>query len=289
MWRSPDADALFGDVFQADFLLDTHVRAGAGPLGKGQMSAKDAAKLAALTGSTSGNVDIYSAAFSGAEGFALTRASGASGTAMLVSDSCAVATALAQGRESRSVGGRLLFVPVIVDPQPKQWERLGKMVDFGRMALEPHASWSDGAIAELRCCFMVDARDVKTHLGARLTALTADGADHVAARWSAFATRRGPDAYEQSTTKLAHVLAGRIELEDSDAHFTAGDAVALTLDAAWTLEGAALENVVDRYAALNEAGALPASTDDVIDAVVGKLRNLSALAASAADAIQAHR
>jgi len=290
VWTSPDHGAHFGDVFQADFLLDTHVRAGAGPLGKGQMSAKDAAKLAALTDrSTSGNIDIYSPAFSGTEGFALTRASAASGTAMLVSDSCAVASALAQGREKRSVGGRLLFVPITVAPRPGQWERLSGLVDFGRLALEPHASWSEGAIAELRYCFMVDARDVKAHLGTRLSALTTEGADQVAARWSAFATRRGPDAYEQSTAKLAHVLARRIELEESDEHFSVSDAVALALDAAWTLEGAALEDVVDRYAALNEIGALPVHTDQTLDALVAKLRDLSGLAASAADAIQAHR
>ncbi len=61
---------------------------------------------------------------------------------------------------------------------------------------------------------------------------------------------RPPHAYELSTTKLAHVLAAPGTGGVTDEHFAAGDAVAEALDAAWTLEGGALEEVVDCYAAL---------------------------------------
>ena len=289
MWTTPATDAFFGDVFQADFLLDTYVRSGAAPLGRGQLSATQAAKLARLTGVASGNVAIYSPSFGGDEGLALTRASAVSGTAMLVSDSCAVATALAQGREKRSVAGRLLFAPVVVAPDPRQWQRLAETVDFGRMAMEPHDGWPEGAIVELRYCFMADARDIKLNLAKRLATLTPDGADEVAARWSAFSTRRGPHAYELSTTKLAHVLAAPGTGGVTDEHFAAGDAVAEALDAAWTLEGGALEEVVDCYAALGEGEAPPADADQALDVVVAKLRDLAALATQAADAVQAMR
>lgn len=289
MWTVPAAAAVFGDVFRADFLLDVHVRADAVTLGEAQLSARQVRQLATLGVPPTGSVDIYSPAFSDSTGFVLARATGASGTAMLVSDSCAVATALVQGRQKRSVGGRLLFVPVLVDPPPAVWERLRKRTDFGRLALDPHAAWPDGAIAELRLCFMVDARDVKVNLDARIATLSPAGADELAARWAAFATRRGPIAYEQSAAKLGHVLAARAGVAVGDQHVAVGDEVARTLDLAWTLEGGDLEEVVDRYAAHAVGELLPADTDAILDATVAKLRDLAAQATVAADAIEVSR
>lgn len=291
MWTAPEADVRFGDVFSADFLLDLFVRADAVALGRGQLSARQAAKLGSVTPEVSGNVELFSPAFGGDAGFALGHAASSSGVAMLVSDSCAVSTALVQGgRQKRSVGGRLLFVPLLCDVTPALLERLADRPDFGRLPLERHAAWPDGAVAEMRSCFAVDARDVKAHMNARVAALTDAGAALVAARWTAHSCRRGPDAYLRSTGKLARLLAARVgAAEPEQAHLEAADATADALDVAWALEGGNLEDVVDRLPALHADGAPPADTDTVLDDIAERLDDLATAAAAAASAVRAAR
>ncbi len=290
MWQAPAADgAVFGDVFKAGFLLDLFVRDNTVVLGRGQLPARQAAKLGILTEATTGNVDVFSSAFGGDLGLALGHAASSSQTAMLVSDSCAVATALVQGREKRSVGGRLLFVPLLTEPGLGLVDRLGRRTDFGRLALDAHPQWPEGAVAEMRNCFSVDARDVKAQLGSRVAALTARGANIVAARWAAFANRRGPHAYEINTDKIARVLAARTGAHPRQAHADAADATAEVLDTAWAMEGGNIEDVVDRYTALLDGGALPADTYTVLDELVNMLKALSVQAEAAAAAITAAR
>lgn len=290
MWTVPEAEARFGDVYGAGFLLDLFVRADAVVLGRGQLSAKQAARLGALTPGISGNIQLYSPAFGGEPGLALGHAASTSGIAMLVSDSCAVATALVQGREQRSVGGRLLFVPLVCEVTEGQMQRLRDRPDFGRLPLEPHEAWPDGAVAEMRNCFAVDARDLKSELESRLATLTDAGAAEVAARWAAYTCRRGPDAYDRSTDKLAAVLAAMADADGvQQPHLDAADATAEVLDIAWALEGGELEDLVDRFAALRTAGTVPVDSRAALDALVGRLDALAAAAAAASAAVSAAR
>ncbi len=76
---------------------------------------------------------------------------------LLISDSCLTATALAQGRQQRTVSGRLLFAPLTVVEEAK-WQELVETEDFECFPLPKDQRLGIAIVAELSNCFMVDAR-----------------------------------------------------------------------------------------------------------------------------------
>lgn len=63
---------------------------------------------------------------------------------------------------------------------------------------------------------MVDAVHLEAHTGARVLACTERLAESLEAHWNAYATRRGPVAYERNALKLAYLLAGGQRPEEAD-------------------------------------------------------------------------
>lgn len=159
--------------------------------------------------------------------------------AILLSDSCAIDTALGVERDGRRVHGRLLFAP-IVPASDLQLESLTNRPIFGRFPMLKNGRLS-GAVAELRHCFMVDARDVRKE--DRIVALTDEGAEELETAWDAWALRRGPLVIEHNMQKLASTLNdGGVDTSDQDA---AVGTVEQALVAAWRLEGGALRAAAD--------------------------------------------
>jgi hypothetical protein len=159
--------------------------------------------------------------------------------AILLSDDCAIDTALGEER-GRRAQGRLLFAP-IVPAKDSEVTKLEERPVFGRFPLPMHAKLFDGGIAELRDCFMVDARDVRTK--DRRVTLTTEAAEDLEAAWDACVLRRGPHAVAHNVAKLAAALAG----EDGDPEEQAGvvEMIERTLVTAWRLEGGLLRAAAD--------------------------------------------
>ena len=119
--------------------------------------------------------------------------------AILLSDSCAIDTALGLER-GRRPQGRLLFAPIV--PATKETvEALDDEPLFGRFPLEAAPGKLGWATAELRDCFMVDARDVR--IEDRILTLNAEAAADLEVSWDACALRRGPLAVSHNIAKLA--------------------------------------------------------------------------------------
>lgn len=126
-YADPQEDAVFGDIFEAGFLRDIFVREDAVLMGGGPLPPTLAPKVGGWmnTKLEQATIDLYSPAFppKPEKGHALAHASFRPGEepqrAILISDSCLIATALAQGRQKRSVGGRLLLAPLTVVDEGK--------------------------------------------------------------------------------------------------------------------------------------------------------------------------
>ena len=294
-YADPEPEVRFGDVFEAPFLLDVFVRADTDLLGGGAVPAHLVPKLGRWMGETleEGGLDLYSPRFTSKEAdrYALAHASflPEAGThrAILLSDSCLASTALAQGRQGRSVGGRLLFAPV-GRVETEKWHALVEEVDFERFSLPNDERLPQCGVVELRHCFMVEARVVKEYADARIAKPVLALAEELEARWNAYAARRGPRAYERNTLKLAALLAGGTQ--PAQEHEGVGDAVAAVLDAAWALEGSDLEDVseVEEKVRLADGDAAEL-TPALLERLEARLRELAKLAGEAAGAIQARR
>lgn len=291
-YADPGDDVEFGDIFEADFLLDIFAREDTTLLGGGPLPATLAPKVGKWMNTQLGQegIELFSASFPAKpeKRFALAHASYSTDTtrrAILISDSCLTATALAQGRQQRSVGGRLLFAPLTVVEEAK-WQKLVQTEDFERFPLPKDERVGIAMVAELSNCFMVDARDVKTHVGSRLASLSRGLAEELEVHWNGYATRRGPRAYGRNTLKLASLLAGGGQPGEADENAT--DALAAALDLALVLESADLEDVSAAEAVVRFGEADPAEvTPPLVARIVEHLRELSELASAAADELSA--
>ena len=290
-WREPEEHVLFGDVFAAPWLLDLFVREDAALIGGGKVPASLAPKLGKWMGVQlpAAAIEIYSQAFTAKEQdrYAVAHASflpdASTHYAILVSDSCLAATSLVQGREKRSVSGRLLFAPVRGIPDA-EWDALEGGADFGRFRLPPSDELPERAVVEVRQCFMVDAVHVKRHINTRVCACGPELAKELEAQWNAYAARRGPIAYERNALKLAYLLAGGQQSAPADEAIA--DTVAATLDCAWALEGADLENVSEAEEAVRLGGEqAEAHMPQLRGDLIARLRELSKLAETSADAL----
>ncbi len=290
-YTDPATDVVFGDIFAAPFLRDVYVRSTTALMGGGMLPANLAIKLGKWIGQQlpEANIGLYSPAFTPKPGarFALAQATflpaAATPRAILVSDSCLTATALAQGRTQRSVGGRLLFAPLSV-VEPERWEGLVRSEDFARFPLPADERLPGGSVAELGACFMADARDVKAHIDDRIASLSPPVAEELEIHWSAYAARLGPRAYGRSTLKLASLLSGGGEPGNDEQDLA--DAVAEVLDLAHFIEGQDLEDVSAAEENVRLSGGNAAQlTPPLVRNIIEHLRELSGLAAAAADSL----
>jgi hypothetical protein len=295
LWRAPEHDVLFGDVFKASWLLDIFVRDDTQLIGGGELAGNLVVKLGKWMHADlpAEAIDLYSPSFAPkqADRYALAHASYLPDVdahhAILVSDSCLAASTLVQGRAKRSVSGRLLFAPVR-GVSAEDYEKLQYEVDFGRLPLPGHEALPECPVAELRHCFMVDAVHLKGHTGDRVLACTEHLGESLEAQWNAYAARRGPLAYERNTLKLAYLLAGGQQPEEADEQAT--DTIAAVLDCAWTLEGAGLEEVSASEEAVRFDGADAGEhAAQRLDDLIGRLRELAELATQSAVALESRR
>lgn len=293
-YAGPQQDVAFGDIFAASFLRDIFVREDTVLMGGGPLPPTLAPKVGKWMGAEleQGSIDLYSPALppKPETRYALGHASfreGETHRAILLSDSCLTATALAQGRQQRSVGGRLLFAPLTVVDEDT-WHELIETEDFERFPLPADDRFPAFSVAELGSCFMVDARDVKRHMGSRVASLGTPLAAELEVQWSAYATRRGPRAYGRNTLKLASLISGGGQPGDKE--LSAADALADALDLALLLEGSDLEDVSEADEAVRFAdGDAATLTPPLLDRMVEHLRELAELATGAAEELDAYR
>lgn len=295
LWREPQEHVLFGDVFEASWLLDIFVRDDTQLIGGGELAGHLVVKLGKWmsTDLPEEAVGLYSPTFplKEADRYALAHASYLPDAdvhhAILVSDSCLAATALVQRRIKRSVSGRLLFAPVR-GATAEEYEKLQNEVDFGRLPLAAHDALPEHPVAELRQCFMVDAVHLKAHTDTRVLACTEALGETLEAHWTAYAARRGPVAYERNTLKLAYLIAGGRPPEEADE--AVSDTLAEVLDCAWALEGADLEAVALSEEVVRVNGADAAEhTGQRLDDLIARLQELADLAAQSAQALANRR
>lgn len=252
----PSADVSFGDIFRADFLFDAYLRADAVQLGSQDLPEKR------------GGGKAYSDRFAGGRAYVL--AHGTPHHAILITDNCIVDTSLGQDRGGGRPKGRLLFAPISSALEEDLETRT-----FGRFPMPAEGQLSAG-VAELRKCFMVDARDVVEYKNARVATLTPDFADELEVRWNAFAARRGPLVALRNADKMVELLARqRGDSRPTGADRRLGQHVAQVMADSWTLEGSDLEGVAE---ALNNDGDAAAA---VLQLEEG-LRRLSEQASTAA-------
>jgi hypothetical protein len=287
----PLPDVAFGDIFEAPFLQDIFARDDTTLMGGGPLPPTLAPKVGGWmnTKLEQGTIDLYSPSFTpkSADRFALAHASflpdAQAHQAILVSDSCLTSTALAQGRRKRSVGGRLLFAPLSVTSEEK-WQDLVATEDFERFPLPPDERLPTGSVAELGNCFMVDARDVKKHTGARIAGLNKQLAEEFEVHWNAYATRRGPRAYTRNTFKLASLLSGSGQPRAREERVA--NAITDVLDYAWALEGADLGDASEAEESVRlDGGDATILTPPLAERLVDRLRELAQLANAAADGL----
>lgn len=256
----PCAEVSFGDIFSATFLHDVYLRSDAQLLGTRDVPAKHGGGLA------------YSPSFGRNREYVL--AHGARCQAILITDNCVIDTALGRDGAARGPRGRLLFAPIL--PMPAEDRSTNA---FGRFPI-PEAPDVEGGIAELRRCFMVDARDVADNAGARLASMASELAEELEIRWNAYAARRGPLAALRNAEKLASLLAraaGRTALGESD--LEAARSLAEAVTASWKLEGRYLEAAAGAF----DSGAAGGTE---IAAVAVALRELAARAEQAAQILE---
>ncbi len=278
VYRDPGEDPIsFGDIFEGKHFIDVHAKLETRPLGGGDTPRVTTERILKkfnrpLTG-TAEAVPIYSPALPPlkenfhALAFGGERMKGDGPLrAILLSDSCTVDTALGTER-GRRPQGRLLFAPVLPATEA-QIVKLEERRVFGRFPLPKDKEREfDGGVAELRDCFMVDARDVCPN--DRILTLSGEAAEDLEAAWDACAMRRGPHVVEHNVTKLASLLANDEGVSDDD--IEAVEMIAQTLVTAWRLEGGLLRAVADS----------PVTEKAALEQIVTELKQLEKFARSA--------
>jgi len=257
VYRDPGDDISFGDVFESEHLIDVYAAGDTGALGGGPMPRGAAERLAKqvnrnlkdtgsellpvyspvleLTDADAESLPVYSPALDqhADKHHALAHGSNmkleAPNRAILLTDSCAVDTALVVGRRGRRKRGRLLFAPV-VPATAEDIDRLGDEPVFGRFPLAACEAFGHGAIAELRYCFNVDVAEVRTT--DRILALNDEAAEDLEVAWAAQTLRRGPLSTERNAERLTERL---IERGHGGAQSLA-ESLGEAIDLGWLLE-----------------------------------------------------
>jgi len=260
----------FGDICEAEFLYDVHVREDARSMGMEMSGESFAQKKWQLPGA----VAMFIPALDPGQGETFALAHGTHNRALLLSDDCLVASAL--GRDG---GGpknrRLLFAPM-VEASEAQVEEL-EAENFGRFPLPPDEHVASPRIADLRRCFMADARDVHKALvagGFRACSISDETAGSLAIRWSAFTLRRGPFVTEDSLEKFAEHLLDTRRVAHGDNAVAVATLLADVVSAAWGYEGRGVESAGNAA----DEGRAP---DEVIAVLTSELQRLHKATAQA--------
>lgn len=266
----------FGDVCEAEFLFDVHVRQDARQMGRDVTPRKFALKK--------WGVDEEVAYFLPGVGIRANEnyvlAHGTNQQAVVLSDDCLIATVLGRDGDGPT-SRRLLFAP-LVEATEDQVQELAEG-NFGRFPLRADDHHGEHHIADLRRCFMAGARDVHEALASgafRLRSLDEGTLDELAIRWSAYALRRGPFVAEDNMEKFALHLVDSGRVADDEEAVGVASKLVDVVAAAWGYEG----NGVEGAGAAAEAGRDP---QEVIDDLVRRLEQLRDGAADALDAVRA--
>lgn len=292
----PGGKIRFGDIFEADFMIDFFAREDAVYLGGGRLKGANLIQRLSKWLSTElpevETAGLYSELFADAESSGLALAHASPGLAqvprraILLSDTCAALTALAQDREGRSPSGRLLFASVRGVGE-ETWERLRGLEwpDYGRCPL-PACAGFEHQVAELRHLFMVDARRLADHLERRIGTLGEEDAQNLEDHWSACALRRGPIAFERNAQKLAVLLAEGGESTAGEERVA--DAIAEVLERALQIEAGDFEAVSNAVERIESEGIPARDLRPLLTAELElHLRELASAAAAAADELAA--
>jgi len=269
------AELSFGDICEANFLYDVHVREDACAMGVELASAKFAAKR--------WNVDQQVPYFIPGIGIKADQnyvlAHGVHQHAVVLSDDCLIATALGRGGAGPT-NRRLLFAPLVDATDGEVQELAG--ANFGRFPLPADEHVAGHRIVDLRRCFMVDARDVDAALkagGFQVRSLDDATRDDLAIRWSAYALRRGPFVAEDNLEKLAEYLLNTGRVVDEGAAVDVARALADVVAAAWGYEGRGVEGA---GTAADDGG----DPQEAVDRLIEELEQLRTTVDAALDALR---
>jgi hypothetical protein len=264
----------FGDVCEADFLHDIHVRADARAMGTDVATAAFAKKKWNIEA----EVRYYIPEAAPREGENFVLAHGARAQAVVLADDCAVETVLGRGGDGPQ-RRRILFAPIVKITADEVDELL--VGNFGRLPLPADGQVSEDYAVDLRRCFMVDARDVHDALAAggfRVRSLDDDARSALSERLSAYAVRRGPFVAEDSADKFAGHLVDAGRASDEQAEDIANKLVDVVATA-WVYEGEAVERAgntaTDRL-----------DTHEVIERLIVDLEAVQEAAGTAIDALK---
>lgn len=197
--------------------------------------------------------------------------------AIVVSDSCAVETAI--GRGQTRAKGRIWLAPLCELKTAGAVSEVESAPDaFGRLLLKPDDANESHWVVELQRAFPADAASVRHALesdrsGFLLHGLQPEVADDLRARWAAFSCRCGPLVARDNAS---HII-DRLEesgIATADAQ-SAADAVVAVAASSWVFEGSSLE----------AAGANGAPAGSLNDDVAAMIQELTALREATTKAI----
>jgi hypothetical protein len=265
----------FGDICEAEFLFDVHVRADARAMGREMAPAKYAKRWG-----LDQDVPYFVPGVNIRDDQSYVLAHGVQQLTVVLSDDCLIATAL--GRDAgRPTNRRLLFAPIVDASADEVAELAGG--NLGRFPLPADEHHGDHRIIDIRRCFMVDARDVYEALATgtfRVASLDDFSRDELAVRWSAYALRRGPFVAEDSMEKFAEYLLDSGRVADEATAVEVAAKLADVVAAAWGCEGRGVEGAGNAA----EDGRDP---QDAVDVMVVELEQLRATTDAALDALRA--
>lgn len=262
----------FGDIFQASYLFDVHLREDAQRWRQGVFPKNVGIDEPFYTTADDkrlkiGDKRVVAHAEEPPE---------PEGWGLLLSEDCHIQTVLGNREDRDEVRGRLWFC--IIEPAGfEQVEGVRAGRNYGRHGLlEDGAAGFPGGIAHLKNLFSGDARCISET--DRKLVLSDPERDLLARRWFALCGRRGPFAGEDRAGKVAALAAGGKGKPGTDEQ-DAATAVWRVLDATWGIDGDQLEAVGGAL----EAGAFEGSE---LGDLATSLDGLSALAKEAADRIR---
>lgn len=276
MYLPPRADVSFGDIFEAPFLFDAHLRGDARLLSAGEFPQK-APLSGVFFADPSQQLPLGQQDNLLAHGRTGRHDAEAPGRAVLLTDDCAIETVLGKRADRGGARGRLLF-GIVRNEEAEAVAALAESdeVNFGRFPLPADSLLGDEAgVLELRRLFMVDARDVEAEM--RLASLDDETRDRLAKRFSAYVLRRGSEVGALEATKLTAILAAAPGASDIERE--TAELVGAAYDAAWDFESRATAIVDDLDIGIGTAA-------DALPVVVAALDELATVAVAAARALE---
>jgi hypothetical protein len=200
--------------------------------------------------------------------------------AIVVSDSCAVETAL--GRGDSKARGRIWFAPLRKLTSAGALKEVeDSQSSYGRVLLRSDDDSQEHWVAELQYAFPADASSVRAAIEANRTEFVLCGLDspldQLRAKWAAFSTRSGPLVAQENASRLVdHLTAHKVPDADAEG---AADALVEVAAASWVFEGGSLEAA----AALREP--MSPVVLDAVDALHADLATLGKRVVAACDAV----